>query len=70
MIANCVTCVTHVLTLMCLLSSFLFFFSFFQIFSYLDNEDLTEASLVSKENHRLAMHDAVWHFLPANNVAP
>ena len=48
------------------LSSFLFF----QIFSYLDNEDLTEASLVSKENHRLAMHDAVWHFLPANNDAP
>ena len=34
----------------------------FQIFSFLDNDDLTETSFVSKECHRLAMHDAVWHF--------
>ena len=59
----------HLFNIIYFFFTFCFFFSE-QIFSYLDNEDLTEASLVSKENHRLAMHDAVWHFLPANNSAP
>ena len=38
--------------------------SLLQIFSYLDNDDLTETSFVSKDCHHLAMSDANWHVAP------
>merc|ERR1712100_876188 len=36
----------------------------FHIFSYLDNDDLTETSFVSKQCHNLAMNEANWHLAP------
>jgi hypothetical protein len=36
----------------------------FHIFSYLDNDDLTETSFVSKQCHNLAMNEANWHLTP------